>query len=109
MTDRATPQTEETDVKEWPDPVVGSKQMSGIAERSQRLVTDFLNHHSKTGEGVLDFAHRIAVQRPAVGPEALAIADAYVLQRYGGRQPSGTNDLAKRVRRFNPAKSRRGD
>ncbi|MDJ0686019.1 MAG: class I poly(R)-hydroxyalkanoic acid synthase [Alphaproteobacteria bacterium] len=90
MTDRATPQTEETDVKEWPDPVEWSKQMSGIAERSQRLVTDFLNHHSKTGEGVLGHGDPLNVgsaflemtQKMMTNPAAMMQAQVNLWQDY---------------------------
>ena len=63
----------------------------------------------KTGEGILDFARRIAAGRPAVGPQALAIAESYVSLRYDEHDPQRNEEFKALVRRFNPAKSRRGD
>jgi transglutaminase-like putative cysteine protease len=56
----------------------------------------------RTGEGILDFARRIAAERPQLGPEALAIADAYVSQRYDDREPHGVDELRRMVRNLNP-------
>lgn len=58
----------------------------------------------KTGEGILDFARRIAAERPRAGPEALAIANAYAIQRYEERQSPRADELGRMVRRFNPSK-----
>ena len=54
----------------------------------------------RTGEGILDFARRVAARRPALANEALAIADAYVTQRYDLRAAQGTDELRQRVKRF---------
>ena len=54
----------------------------------------------RSGEGILDFARRVAAQRPDLAAEALAIADAYVTQRYDVRAAPGIDVLRRRVRRF---------
>ncbi|MGK2927134.1 MAG: transglutaminaseTgpA domain-containing protein [Lysobacterales bacterium] len=54
----------------------------------------------RTGEGIQDFAHRVAAQRPDLAAEALAIADAYVTQRYDVRAVQRIDVLRRRVRRL---------
>lgn len=54
----------------------------------------------RTGEGILDFARRVATQRADLAAEALAIADAYVTQRYDVRAATRIDVLRQRVRRF---------
>ena len=58
----------------------------------------------RTGEGILAFARRIAAERPALAVEALAIANAYVIQRYdprnSGRTPRQTDPLRRLVRQL---------
>jgi transglutaminase-like putative cysteine protease len=58
----------------------------------------------RTGEGIFDFARRIAVERPQVETEAMAIANTYVSQRYGNRFSQSIDELRRMVRRFNPPK-----
>jgi len=57
-----------------------------------------------TGEGILDFARRIAAVQPQIAAEALAIANTYVAQRYGGLDSQPVDELRRLVRRFNPPK-----
>ena len=59
----------------------------------------------RTGEGILNFAHRIATDLPEFEAEALAIANAYVEQRYGRGGSQQINELRGMVRRFNPPKA----
>ncbi|MEJ8566480.1 DUF3488 and transglutaminase-like domain-containing protein [Elongatibacter sediminis] len=54
----------------------------------------------RKGEGILDFARRIAAQRPELAPAALAIAEAYAANRYDPDGPAGFADLQQAVRRF---------
>lgn len=56
----------------------------------------------RTGEGILDYAHRIASERPQVKTEVMAIARTYVFQRYDTRFPQRIDDLRRMVRRFSP-------
>jgi hypothetical protein len=58
----------------------------------------------KTGEGILNFARRIAADRPEFEAEAMAIADSYVNQRYDNRFSQEIGELRRMVRRFNPSK-----
>lgn len=60
-----------------------------------------------TGEGILNFARRIATERPEFKTEAMAIANTYVNQRYGNRFSQQISDLRGMVRRFNPPKAAR--
>ncbi|MEJ2385082.1 MAG: DUF3488 and transglutaminase-like domain-containing protein [Xanthomonadales bacterium] len=57
----------------------------------------------RTGEGIVDYAHRIAAERPQLGPAALRVADAYVRQRYQEDAAPGIQELRRRVNRFNPS------
>lgn len=57
-----------------------------------------------TGEGILDFARRIAAVQPQIAAGALAIANTYVAQRYGGLDSQPVDELRRLVRRFNPPK-----
>jgi transglutaminase-like putative cysteine protease len=59
----------------------------------------------KTGEGMLDFARRIASHRPLLAAEAEAIADSYVSQRYDEAASEQAGELRERVRRFSPARN----
>jgi transglutaminase-like putative cysteine protease len=61
----------------------------------------------RTGEGILDFARRIAADRPRLETKAMAIANTYVIQRYDNRLPLQISELRGMVRRFNPAKAAR--
>jgi len=58
----------------------------------------------RTGEGILDFARRVAAERPQMANEVLAIANTYAMQRYDERHPPRRHELKMMVRRFNPAK-----
>jgi transglutaminase-like putative cysteine protease len=60
----------------------------------------------RAGEGIADYARRIADEDPGLGREALAIAQAYNTVRYDDRSPSGIEELRARVRRFTTAKAR---
>jgi transglutaminase-like putative cysteine protease len=59
----------------------------------------------RTGEGILDFARRVASERPRLEPEVMAIARAYVGLRYAQRAPQRDElaELRRRVRRLDPA------
>ena len=59
----------------------------------------------RTGEGILNFARRVATDRPEFEAEAMAIANAYVDQRYGKGLSQQINELRGMVRRFNPPKA----
>ena len=59
----------------------------------------------RTGEGILDFAQRVAAARPALEPEVMAIVRAYVDLRYAERAPEGIDELRQLVRRLNAAVS----
>ena len=52
----------------------------------------------RTGEGVLDFARRVADERPELAAEVLAIANAYVALRYAKQAPGDIGELRRRVR-----------
>lgn len=58
----------------------------------------------RTGEGILDFAQRIAAERPQNERSVMAIANTYVLQRYDEGLPQRARELRRMVRRFRPAK-----
>jgi len=58
----------------------------------------------RTGEGIFDFACRIAAERPQLENEAMAIATTYINQRYDKRFPQQINELRRMVRRFNAPK-----
>ena len=60
---------------------------------------------ARTGEGILDFARRIAAERPQFETEVMAIANTYVNQRYDIRFPHRIDELRRMVRRFNPSKA----
>jgi len=57
----------------------------------------------KTGEGILDYARRIAAERPQLEPEAMAIANAYVSLRYDDNAPVQIDELRRLVRQIDPA------
>jgi len=59
----------------------------------------------KTGEGILNFAHRIAEERPQVGPEVMEIARSFVSLRYDDRAPQRLDELRGLIRRLNPSKA----
>jgi transglutaminase-like putative cysteine protease len=61
----------------------------------------------RTGEGILNFARRIAADLPQLEPEAMAIANSYVTQRYDIRIPRQISELRGMVRRFNPPRTAR--
>ena len=54
----------------------------------------------RTGEGILDFANRVAAERPEVGAEARAIADAYARLRYEEKPPLELDGLRSMVQRM---------
>jgi hypothetical protein len=54
----------------------------------------------KTGEGILDYARRIATENPQAGADAMAIADAYIGLRYGDQPSMGIEELRARIRQF---------
>jgi transglutaminase-like putative cysteine protease len=54
----------------------------------------------KTGEGILDYASRIATENPQAGADAMAIADAYIGLRYGDQPSMGIEELRARIRQF---------
>lgn len=56
----------------------------------------------RTGEGILDYAQRIAAERPQVKTEVMAIARTYAFQRYDNRFPQRIDELRRMVRRFKP-------
>ena len=57
----------------------------------------------KSGEGVLDYAHRVAVERPQLRTEVMAIARDYASLRYEERASMSVDELRRRVRRFRPS------
>jgi transglutaminase-like putative cysteine protease len=57
----------------------------------------------RRGEGILDFANRVAAERPSLEPEVLAIARAYVGLRYAEAASAGVDELRRRVRRLDPS------
>lgn len=61
----------------------------------------------RTGEGILDYAARIADEKPELGREALAIAQAYTELRYDDESAPAIEGLRDRVRRFNPGNATR--
>jgi transglutaminase-like putative cysteine protease len=58
--------------------------------------------HRETGEGILDFARRIDAERPQLGPEATAIAQAYTSLRYEERKQPGLGELRRMVQQLQP-------
>jgi transglutaminase-like putative cysteine protease len=54
----------------------------------------------KTGEGILNFARRIAAERPQVEAEVMAIARSYVSQRYDNQAPQQLDELRRMIRRI---------
>jgi hypothetical protein len=54
----------------------------------------------RTGEGIRDYAARIAKERPELGQEARDIAEAFVSQRYDPASPVPIERLRERVRRL---------
>ena len=85
----------------------------GRPDPRDTLILRFCEKMAKTGlprhkgEGILDFARRITGERPALEPEAMAIADLYMNQRYGRDVPLETETLRDLVRRFDPNPGRR--
>ena len=59
----------------------------------------------RTGEGILDYARRIAAARPALAADALAIAEAYVAQRYDPQAPARVDELRRLVRQLSPSRA----
>lgn len=59
----------------------------------------------RTGEGIVDFAHRVAAERPRIAREVLDIAGVYVALRYEARSPRGIEELRRMVRRLHPQKA----
>jgi hypothetical protein len=59
----------------------------------------------RTGEGILDYARRIAADRPRLGPGAMAIANAYVSQRYDDNAPVQVAELRRLVRQIDLAQT----
>jgi transglutaminase-like putative cysteine protease len=56
------------------------------------------------GEGPLDYARRIAAERPSLGEPAMAVAQLYANLRYGpSRDARAVAELARRVRAFRAA------
>ena len=55
------------------------------------------------GEGILDYARRIAAERPELEADALAVARTYVRLRYAEEAPHRVDDLQRRVRRLRPS------
>jgi transglutaminase-like putative cysteine protease len=58
----------------------------------------------KTGEGILNFARRIAAEQPRLERAAMAIANSYINQRYDSQLPDQVSDLRRMVRQFNAPK-----
>jgi hypothetical protein len=58
----------------------------------------------RIGEGILDFAERVAAERPQLATEVMEIADLYVAQRYDNQAPQQIAELLNLVRRLNPQK-----
>lgn len=61
----------------------------------------------RTGEGILDFARRVATERPEIGSEGMAIARSYVSQRYDEHGPQQIDSLRRMVRRLSPPRAQR--
>ena len=57
----------------------------------------------RRGEGILDYARRIAAERPELEADALAVARIYVRLRYAEESPQRFEDLQRRVRRLSPS------
>jgi transglutaminase-like putative cysteine protease len=57
----------------------------------------------RRGEGILDYARRIAAERPELEADALVIARNYVRLRYAEESPQGVDDLQRQVRRLSPS------
>lgn len=88
--------------KEWPDPVEFSRQMGQIAERSQKLVTEFLNKHpAGTTEGALGHGDPLNVgaaflemtQRMMTNPAAMMQAQVNLWQNYMNLWTATTNRM----------------
>jgi len=75
---------------DWPDPVEMSRQMAGIAERSQKLVTEFLSKHPGSSDGALGHGDPLNVgsafiemtQRMMSNPTAVMQAQVTLWQNY---------------------------
>ncbi len=59
----------------------------------------------RTGEGILDYARRIAADRPQLGPGVMAIANLYVSQRYDDKAAVQVHELRRLVRQIDPAQT----
>ena len=57
----------------------------------------------RRGEGIVDYADRVARERPSLAPEVMAIARAYVGLRYEEREPGQTGELRRMVQRLDPS------
>ncbi len=57
----------------------------------------------RTGEGMLDYAQRVAAERPQLGPWAMAVASAYIRQRYDDNAPEQIDELRRLVRQTGPS------
>ena len=100
MSDKTSETTEGQ--KEWPDPVEFSRQMGQIAERSQKLVTEFLNKHpAGTTEGALGHGDPMNVgaaflemtQRMMTNPAAMMQAQVNLWQNYMNLWTATTNRM----------------
>jgi polyhydroxyalkanoate synthase len=100
MSDKTSETTEGQ--KEWPDPVEFSRQMGHIAERSQKLVTEFLNKHpAGTTEGALGHGDPMNVgaaflemtQRMMTNPAAMMQAQVNLWQNYMNLWTATTNRM----------------
>jgi transglutaminase-like putative cysteine protease len=54
----------------------------------------------KTGEGIRDFAQRIAAKWPQVEKQVMEIANSYIIQRYDDQAPQQIVELRRMVRRL---------
>ena len=70
----------------------------------EKMARAGLSRH--TGEGIHDFARRVAAERPWAAPEALAIADTYIAIRYGAEDSRPVSELRRLVKKFNPSKTK---
>jgi hypothetical protein len=52
----------------------------------------------RTGEGISDYARRIARESPELGPAAIEVAESYVRQRYDQSSPADIGQLRALVR-----------
>ncbi len=59
----------------------------------------------RVGEGILDYAQRIGAQRPELKDQALAIANAYISQRYDTQSSQHLDVLRQQVRNLSVPKT----